>query len=125
MGLRASGGFELAAAAGILASSSGELLFEGSLLKQRFEVSRLYKTPWKLRFLRLYPDRLEYGKWNKKGVLVLRRGSPVHLNHTLTVSVDNEGYGACRARLGVLRVDCFAPLNPVPSTWACLNNIKK
>ena len=84
------GGFE---AADILAASSEELLFEGSLMKRRFEVSRLYKIPWKLRFLRLYPNRLEYGKWNTKGRLVLRRGSPIHLNYTLTVSVESEGYG--------------------------------
>jgi len=73
------------------------LLFEGSLLKQRFEVSRLYKTPWKLRFLRLYPDRLEYGKWNRKnkkskhyGTLILRKGSPLHLNSTLEVLVSDR-----------------------------------
>ena len=72
-------------------------LFEGSLLKQRFEVSRLYKTPWKLRFLRLYPDRLEYGKWNRKnrkskhyGTLMLRKGSPLYLNSTLEVVVSDR-----------------------------------
>jgi hypothetical protein len=77
-------------------SSSNELLFEGSLLKQRFEVSRLYKTPWKLRFLRLYSDRLEYGKWNKKGILMIRQGSPIYLNYTLSVTVQDNGCGAIK-----------------------------
>ena len=76
-------------------------LFEGALPKGRFELSRLYKSRWKERFLRLYPDRLEYGKWNRRnprskqfGRLVLRKGSPLLLNASMEVTVrhyDLEG----------------------------------
>jgi hypothetical protein len=85
-------------------------IFEGSLLKQRFELSRLYKTPWKLRFLRLYSDRLEYGKWNRKnvrskhyGTLVLRKRSPLQLNGTFEVILTN-GKSAATPRTITLKV---------------------
>jgi len=80
-------------------------LFEGALPKARFELSRLYKSKWKERFLRLYPDRLEYGKWNRRnprskqfGRLVLRKGSPLLLNASMEVTVEDitKGRGGSR-----------------------------
>ena len=67
------------------------VFFEGSLPKERFELSRSYKSHWKTRFFRLYFDRLEYGKWDKKGRLVLRKGSPIMLNHTMEVTESQIG----------------------------------
>ena len=64
--------------------------FEGSLPKQRFEMSRNYKGNWKMRFLRLHFDRLEYGKWNKKGRLILRQHSPMALNDSMEVTVGTS-----------------------------------
>jgi hypothetical protein len=93
---RESGGEALELALPLSTTASSPPLFEGALPKGRFELSRLYKSKWKERFLRLYPDRLEYGKWNRKnprskhfGRLVLRHGSPLLLNASMEVTVEN------------------------------------
>jgi len=48
----------------------------------------------------LYPDRLEYGKWNRRnprskqfGRLVLRKGSPLLLNASMEVTVEDIANG--------------------------------
>mmetsp|Transcript_45533 Transcript_45533/g.102830 ORF Transcript_45533/g.102830 Transcript_45533/m.102830 type:complete len:395 (-) Transcript_45533:23-1207(-) len=69
---------------------SGQPLFEGSFHKQRTGLSRNFKGNSKQRFLRLFFDRLEYGKWDKKGIFVPRRGSPLSLNRSLSVTVEGE-----------------------------------
>jgi hypothetical protein len=68
--------------------ASGLPLFEGMLPKKRVELSRYYKSAWKGRFLKVYFDRIEYGKWNKWGRLVLRRGSPLAVNHSFSVFAE-------------------------------------
>jgi hypothetical protein len=93
---RESDGEALELALSLSTTATPPPLFEGALPKGRFELSRLYKSKWKERFLRLYPDRLEYGKWNRKnprsklfGRLVLRHGSPLLLNASMEVTVEN------------------------------------
>jgi hypothetical protein len=72
----------------VATQASGLPLFEGMLPKKRVELSRYYKSGWKGRFLKVYFDKIEYGKWNKWGRLVLRRGSPLAVNHRLSVFAE-------------------------------------
>lgn len=61
----------------VAATLSGEPLFQGQLPKEEtFGLTRVFTSRWKLRFCRLYFDRLEYGKWSKTGRLVFRKHSP-------------------------------------------------
>jgi creatine kinase len=68
-------------------------LFRGSLPKQRVEISRLYKSPWKTRYLTVYLDTLEYGKYNTYGHLNQRKGSPLPLNHLMRVVCTDDEKG--------------------------------
>jgi hypothetical protein len=72
----------------IAARESGEPLFEGMLPKKRMELSRYYKSGWKGRFLKVYFDKIEYGKWNKWGRYQLRRNSPLLVNHHFNVMAE-------------------------------------
>ena len=72
----------------IAARESGEPLFEGMLPKKRMELSRYYKSGWKGRYLKVYFDKIEYGKWNKWGRFKLRRNSPLLVNHHFNVMAE-------------------------------------
>jgi len=72
----------------LAARNAGEALFEGVLPKKRVEISRYYKSGWKTRFLKVYYDRIEYGKWNKWGRYVLRKGSPIFVDHNFSVLAE-------------------------------------
>jgi hypothetical protein len=72
----------------LAAQKSGEALFEGMLPKKRVELSRYYKSGWKGRFLKVYYDKIEYGKWNKWGRYVLRKGSPIFVDHNFSVLAE-------------------------------------
>ena len=78
----------------ITARTIGEPLFQGQLPQERFDLARLFSSRWKLRFVKLYFDHVDYGKWSREGKFILAHSSPIVFGSQFEVSVSAEDYGA-------------------------------